>query len=109
MAQRVKRNSNTKLGTEQCSASNVTKYIPHDKTTDSVHSMTDFAMARSMAINSTLFQHKSIHLQTCRSPGGLSAIQTDHIMINSHHTTDITDFKSCMVANSDSKGCEILI
>jgi len=41
----------------------------------SVYSMTDFAMARSMAINSTLSQHKSIHLQTCRSPGGLSAIR----------------------------------
>jgi len=56
-------------------------------------------------INSTLFQHKSIHLQTCRSPGSLSANQTDRIMINSHHATDITDFKSCMVANSDSEGC----
>jgi hypothetical protein len=59
-----------------------------------------------MAINSTLFQQKSIHLQMCRSPGGLSANQTDHIMINSHHATDITDFKSCMVANCDSEGCE---
>jgi hypothetical protein len=60
--------------------------------------MTDFEMARSMAINSTLFQHKSIHLPTCRSPGSLSANQTDHIMMNSHHATDITNFKSCVVA-----------
>jgi len=27
-------------------------------------------------------------------------------MINSHHATDSTDFKSCMVANCDSEGCE---
>jgi hypothetical protein len=102
----VKRDSNSQLGTEQCFASNVTEYILHDETTDSVYSLTDLAMARSMVINSILFQQKSIHLQMCRSPGGLSVNQTDHIMINSHHATDITDFKSCMVANCDSEGCE---
>jgi hypothetical protein len=102
----IKRDSNTQLGTEQCFASNVTEYILHGETTDSIYSLTDLAMAGSMVINSILFQQKSIHLQTCRSPGGLSVNQTDHIIINSHHATDITDFKSCMVVNCDSVGCE---
>jgi hypothetical protein len=45
--------------------------------------MVDFAIARKMAISSTLFQHKRIHQETWRSPDGLTSNQIDHVMIDS--------------------------
>jgi hypothetical protein len=65
--------------------------------------MIDFAMARGMAVSSTLFQYKSIHLQTQRSPDGLSANQINHVMTDSRHATDIMEVRSCRGADCDSK------
>ena len=55
-----------------------------------------------MAISSTLFQHKRIHKETWRSPDGTSSNQTDHVMIDSRHATDILDVKSCRGADCGS-------
>jgi hypothetical protein len=44
----------------------------------------DYALARRMAVTSTLLQHTSINLQTWTSPDGISANQTDHVMTDSH-------------------------
>jgi hypothetical protein len=63
--------------------------------------MTDFVIARNMAISNTLFQHKRIHKEAWRSPDETTN-QTDHMMIDSHHTTDILDVKSCRRADCDS-------
>ena len=62
----------------------------------------DFAITKNMAISSTLFQHKRIHKETWRSPDGTSSNQTDHVMIDSRHATDILDVKSCRGADCDS-------
>jgi hypothetical protein len=64
--------------------------------------MIDSAIARNMAISSTLFQHKRIHKETWRSPDGSISNQTDHVMIDSRHTTDILDVTSCRGADCDS-------
>jgi hypothetical protein len=45
--------------------------------------MIDFAIARNMAISSTLFQHESINKETWRSPDESTLNQTDHVMIDS--------------------------
>jgi len=65
--------------------------------------MIDFSMAKSMAISSILFQQRSVHLETWRSPDVLSVNQTDLVTNDSHHTTDIIDVKSCRGAHHDSK------
>jgi hypothetical protein len=67
--------------------------------------MTDFAMAKCMTISSTLFQHKR-SIYKCASHPAVYVLIRHHIMINSHQAPDITDFKSCMVANCGSEGCE---
>jgi hypothetical protein len=61
-----------------------------------------FAIARNMAISSTLFQHKRIHKETWRPPDGSTLNQIDHMMIDSRHTTDILDVKSCRGSDCDS-------
>jgi hypothetical protein len=64
--------------------------------------MTDFAIAMNMAISNTSFQHKGIHKEAWRSPDETTTNQTDHMMIDSHHTTDILDVKSCRRVDYDS-------
>ena len=58
--------------------------------------------ARRKAVNRT---HKSINLQTQTSSDGLSADQIDHVIIDSRHTLEITDVKSCTGADHDSSHC----
>jgi hypothetical protein len=57
--------------------------------------MADFAITKNMAISSMLFQHKRIHTETWRSLDETTSNQTDHVMIDSQHATDILDVKSC--------------
>jgi hypothetical protein len=83
-------------------APNVGQYSLHEKTNDNGWRMRDFTVARGMVVSRTLFQHKSIHLQTWRSPDGLSANQINHVMIDSRHATDIMDVRSCRGADCDS-------
>jgi hypothetical protein len=64
--------------------------------------MIDFAITKNMTISSTLFQHKRIHKETRRSLDGTKSNQTDHVMMDSRHATDILDVKSCRRAGCDS-------
>jgi len=64
--------------------------------------MIDFAITKYMAISSTLFQHRRIHKETWRSPDETTSNQTDHVMIDSRHATDILDVKSCRGADCNS-------
>lgn len=66
------------------------------------HTTINSVKARRISVNSTLFQHKSINLQTQTSPDGLSADQIDHVITDSCHTFEITDVKSCTGADHDS-------
>jgi hypothetical protein len=71
---------NAEVGKEYGFEQNVGKYSLHKEKDDNGWRMIDFARARSITVSSTFFQHKSIHLQTWRSPDGLSANQIDHVM-----------------------------
>jgi endonuclease/exonuclease/phosphatase family metal-dependent hydrolase len=93
---------NAKVGKEHGFTPNVGQFSLHEETNDNGWRMIDFAMARGMAISSTLFKYKSIHLQTWRSPDGLSASQIDHVITHSRHTTDVIDIRSRRGTNRDS-------
>jgi hypothetical protein len=65
------------VGKEQDVTLNVGKLSLHEETNNDGWRMVDFAIARKMPINSTLFQHKRIHQETWRSPDGLTSKQID--------------------------------
>jgi endonuclease/exonuclease/phosphatase family metal-dependent hydrolase len=93
---------NAKVGKQHGLTPNVGKYSLLEETNNNGCRMIDFAIVRNMVINSTLFQHKRIHKETWRSPDGSTSNQIDHVMIDSHYTTDILDVKSCRGADCDS-------
>jgi hypothetical protein len=59
---------NAKVDEECGLAPNFRKYKLHKD---------DFALTRNMAVSSIMFQHKSFHLQTWRSPDGSLANEID--------------------------------
>jgi hypothetical protein len=89
-----------KVGKEHGLTPNIRKYSLHEETNNSGWRMTDFAIA--MAVSSTLFEHKIIHIETWRSPDRATSNQIDHVMTDSCHTTDILDVKSCRGVDCDS-------
>jgi hypothetical protein len=93
---------NAKVGKEPGLAPNVGKYSLHEETNNNGWRMIDFAITKNMAISSMLFQHKRIHKETWSSPDGTTSNQTDLVMIDSRHATDILDVKSCRAADCDS-------
>jgi hypothetical protein len=57
---------------------NIRKHILHKKNNNG-KGILDFAVTRSTTVSSTLFQHKSIHLQIWKSPNCISLIH--HAML----------------------------
>jgi len=49
----------------------------------------NFACSNNFSISRTYFPHKIIHKQTWQSPDGKRVTQTDHVLINKRHGTDI--------------------
>jgi hypothetical protein len=64
--------------------------------------LVDFAAGRQMAIKSTYFMHKEIHLQTWHSPVGHTLNQIDHCLIEGRHFSDVIDVMAQRGANIDS-------
>ena len=93
---------NAKVGKELGLAQNVGKYSLHEETNNNGWRMIDFAITKNMVISSTLFLHKRIHKDTWKAPDETTSNQTDHVMIDSRHATDILDVKSCRGAVCDS-------
>jgi hypothetical protein len=71
---------NTKVGKEPGLTPNIGKYSLHEETNNNGWKMTNFAIARNMAVSSTLFQHKRIHKETWKSPYESISNQSDHVM-----------------------------
>jgi hypothetical protein len=90
------------VGKEVGLAPNVGKYSLHEEMNNNGWKMTDFAITKNMAISSKSLQHKRIHKETWRSPDETTSNQTDHVMTDSRHATDILDVKSCRDADCDS-------
>jgi hypothetical protein len=63
----VKGDFNAKVGKELGLAPNVGKYILHEETNNNEWRMIEFAVAKSIAISRTVYQHKRIHKETWRA------------------------------------------
>jgi hypothetical protein len=55
-----------------------------------------------MVIGSTVFEHRHIHKMTWRSPDGNTFNQTDHLLIDARHQSNLMDIKTHIGANVDS-------
>jgi hypothetical protein len=93
---------NAKVGKEPGLAPNVGKHSLHEETNNNGWRMIDFDITKNVAISRTLFQHKIIHKETWRSPDETTSNQSDHVMIDTPHATDILDVKSCRFSDCDS-------
>jgi endonuclease/exonuclease/phosphatase family metal-dependent hydrolase len=67
------------------------------------------AAGRQMAIKSTYFMHKQIHVQTWHSQGGHTFNQVDHCLIDGRHSSDVIDFMTRRCANIDSDHMLVVI
>jgi hypothetical protein len=62
--------ANAKVGRETVDQPTIGKHSLHESTNENGFRLVDFAGGRQMAIKSTYFMHKRIHLQTWHSPDG---------------------------------------
>jgi hypothetical protein len=75
--QLVMRDANAKIGRETVHQPTIGKHSLHESTNENGLRLVDFAAVRQMAIKSTYFMHKRIHLQTWHSPDEHTLKQTD--------------------------------
>jgi hypothetical protein len=71
--------------------------------------LVEFAAGRQMAIKSTYFIHKQIHLHTWHSPYGHTFNQIDHCLIDGRKFSDVIDVMARRSANIDSDHMLIVI
>jgi hypothetical protein len=83
----------------------------HEISNENVQRVVHFTFGKNMYINNTYlgrivnsiyFPHKNIHKKTWISPDGKTQNQIDHVIIDIRHAKDITDVKTCTVADSNS-------
>jgi hypothetical protein len=91
-----------KVGRETVHQPTIGKHSLHESTNENGLRLVDFAASRHMAIKSTYFMHKQIHLQTWHSPDGHTFNQIDHCLIDGSHFSDVVDFMVRRGANIDS-------
>jgi hypothetical protein len=63
------------------------------------------AAGRQMAIKSTYFMHKRIHLQTWHNPDGHTFNQVDHYLIDGRQFSDVIDVMRGGVQTSIQTTC----
>jgi hypothetical protein len=80
--------ANAKISQETVDQPTIDKHSLHDNTNENALRLVDFAAGRQMAIKSTYFMHKRIHLQTWHTPDGHTFSQIDHCLIDGRHFSD---------------------
>jgi hypothetical protein len=103
------RDANAKVDRETVHQSTVGRYSLHDSTNEHGLRLIDFAAGSQMAINSTFFMHKRIHLETWHSSDGRTRNQIDRCLIDGRHFSDVMDIKARRGANKDSNHMLVVI
>jgi hypothetical protein len=98
----VREDANAKVGRVTVHQPTIGKHSLHESTNENGLRLVDFATDRQMAIKSTSFMHKRIHLQTWHSPDGHTFNQIDHCLIDGRHFSDVIDVMARRGANIDS-------
>ena len=78
------------------------KYCLHTLSNDNGTRLTNFACSKNMVVVSTLLNHKDIHKMTWRSHNGQTFSQTDHLLIDARHVSNVMDVRTFRGANIDS-------
>jgi hypothetical protein len=81
--------ANTKVGGETVHQPTIGKHSLHESTNENSLRLVDFAAGRQMAIKSTYFMHKRIHLQIWHSPDGHTFNHIDHCLIDGRHFSEV--------------------
>jgi hypothetical protein len=101
--------ANAKVGRETVYQPTVNMHSLHESTNENGLILVDFATGRQMAIKSTYFMHKRIHLQTWHSPDGHTFNQIDHCLIDGRHFSDVIDVMARKGANINSDHMLVVI
>jgi hypothetical protein len=94
--------ANAKVGRETVHQPTIGKHSLHESTNENGLRLVDFAAGRQMAIKSTYFMHKRIHLQTWHSPDVHTFNQIDHCLIDDGHFSDFIDVMAWRGANIEA-------
>jgi hypothetical protein len=97
--------ANAKVGWETVHQPTIGKHNLHESTNENGRRLIDFATGRQMAIKSTYFMHKRIHLQTWHSPYRHTFNQIDHCLIDGRHFSDVRDVMARGVQTSIQTTC----
>jgi hypothetical protein len=97
------RDVNAKVGRETVHQPTIGKHSLHGLR------LVDFAAGRQMAIKSTYFMHKKIHLETWHSPHGHTFNQIGHCLIDGRHFSEVIDVMAQRGANIDSDHMLVVI
>jgi hypothetical protein len=101
--------ANAKVGRETVHQPTIGKHSLHESTNENGLRLVDFAAGRQMAIKSSYFMHKRIHLQTWHSSDGHTFNQIDHCLIDGIHFSDVIDVMARRGANIDSDHMLVVI
>jgi hypothetical protein len=93
--------ANAKVGREILHQPEIGKHSLHESTNENGLKPVEFAAGWQMAIKSTYFMHKRIHLQTWHSPDEHTFNQIDHCLIDGSYFSDVIDVMSRSGANID--------
>jgi hypothetical protein len=70
------------------------KHSLHKRSNDSGVRLINFASSRNMVVGSTMFEEMDIYKRTWKFPDGNVFNQTDHILIDARHCSDLMDVRS---------------
>ena len=93
---------NAEIGQEEIYRPIIGKYSLHTLSNDNGIRLIYFACSKNMVVASTLYNHKDIHKTTWRSPDGQTHNQTDHLLIDARHVSNVMDVRTFRGANIDS-------
>jgi hypothetical protein len=80
-----------KVGRETVHQPTIGKYSLHERRNENGRRLVYFAAGRQMAIKSTYFMQKRIHMHKWHSPNGQTCNQIDHCLIDGTHFSSVKD------------------